>query len=250
MGYLAQANTDFAFIGPDRRPIKLDSVDTLLKVASIVRSIGQPDYKYARIPIESGLNVEAWERHLRDYSDKRIIQYIKFSFPLPLIDPHELNNTKVTNHFPACQYPKQVQEYTDKEIELGALLGPVDNVNDNQFHCSPLLTRPKDINKRRVILNLSHPYGHSVNSHVDANRFDASPFILKFPTVDDIADDIIKSTEDTVLFKVDVARAFRNLRVDPADSLKLGITLAWHVLRRRSDRVRLDARFGFVSAFK
>ena len=26
-----------------------------------------------------------------------------------------------------------------------------------------------------------------------------------------------------MLFKVDVARAFRNLRVDPADSLKLGI---------------------------
>ena len=110
MGYLAQANTDFVFIGPDRRPIKLDSVDTLLKIASIVRSTGQPNYKHARIPIESGLNVEAWERHLRDYSDKRIIQYIKFGFPLSLIDPHELNDTKMTNHFSACQYPQQIQE--------------------------------------------------------------------------------------------------------------------------------------------
>ena len=87
------------------------------------------------------------------------------------------------------------------------------------------MTRPKDTDKRRVILNLSHPHGNSVNSHVDANQFDGSPFILKFPTVDDIAEDIIKCTEDTLLFKVDVARAFRNLRVDPADSLKFGI--AW-----------------------
>ena len=61
---------------------------------------------------------------------------------------------------------------------------------------------------------------------MDANRFDASPFILKFPTVDDIDDDIVKCTEDTVLFKVDVARAFRNLRVDPADSLKPGVALS------------------------
>ena len=167
------------------------------------------------------------EKHLRDYSDKRIIQYIKFGFPLSLIDPHELNNAKVTNHFSACQDPQQVQEYIDKKIELGALLGPVDNITHNQFHCSPLLTRPKDVNKRRLILSLSHPYGHSVNSHVDASKFDGSPFILKFPTVDDIADDINKSTEDTLLFKVDMAWAFRNLRVDPATALNsalLGVT--------------------------
>ena len=225
MGYLAQANTDFVFIGPDKCPIQLDSVDTLLKTASIIRDTGQPNYKVARIPIESGLNVAAWEKYLENYSDKRIIQYIKFGFPLSLIDPHELNNTKVTNHFSACQYPQQVQEYIDKEIKLGALLGPVDSIIDSHFHCSPLLTRPKDADKRRVILNLSHPYGNSVNSHVDANQFDGSPFILKFPTVDDIAEDIIKCTEDTLLFKVDVARAFRNLRVDPVDSLKFGI--AW-----------------------
>ena len=225
MGYLAQASTDFRFIGPDRCPIKLDSVDMLLKTASIIRDTGQPNYKVARIPIESGLNVAAWEKYLENYSDKRIIQYIKFGFPLSLIDPHGLNNTKVTNHFSDCQYPQQVQAYIDKEIKLGALLGPVDSIVDSHFHCSPLLTRPKDTDKRRVILNLSHPDGNSVNSHVDANQFDGSPFILKFPRVDDIAEDIIKCTEDTLLFKVDIAHAFRNLRVDPADSLKFGI--AW-----------------------
>ena len=75
-GYLAQASTNFVFIGPDRHPIQLDSVDTLLKTASIIRDTGQPNYKVARIPIESGLNVAAWEKYLENYSDKRIIQYI------------------------------------------------------------------------------------------------------------------------------------------------------------------------------
>ena len=101
------------------------------------------------------------------------MQYIKFGFPLSLINPNELNNTKITNHFLACQYPLQVQEYIDKELSLGAILGPVDSIVHEQLHCSPLLTRPKDMNKRRVILNLSHPYGNTVNSHVDADNFDA-----------------------------------------------------------------------------
>ena len=41
--------------------------------------------------------------------------------------------------------------------------------------------------------------------------------------VDDIAHDITECNEDTVIFKVDVVRAYRNLRVDPIDSLKFGI---------------------------
>ena len=105
---------------------------------------------------------------------------------MSLTNPHELNNTKVTNHFSACQCPCQVQEYIEKEIKLGALLGPIKEIDHEQFHCSPLLTRPKDSNKRRVILNLSYPYDCSVKSHVDKNNFDESPFILKFPMVDHI----------------------------------------------------------------
>ena len=220
VGFLAQANIDFCFIGPDKEPVELNSVGKLLEVAHLIRESGLPNF---RIPIKSCLKVRAWEKYLSDYSDKRVTQYIKFGFPLSLINPHELHNTEVRNHFSALQYPKQVQEYIHKEISLGALLGPVNEINHEHFHCSPLLTRSKDIDKRRVILNLSHPYDCSVNSHVDKDNFDGSPFILKFPTVDDIARDIIECTEDAVLFKVAVACAFGNLRVDPADSLKFGI---------------------------
>ena len=223
VGYLAQSDETFSFVGPDRQPIRLNSIDQLIQVANLIRDSGLPNYEAVRIPIESDLNFKAWERHLCEYADKRILQYIKFGFPLCLHNPQELNNTEVSNHFSACQYPCQVQEYIDKEIKLGALLGPVKKMDHEQFHCSPLLTRPKDFDKRRVILNLSHPHGNSVNSHVDKALFDGSPFTLKFPTVDDIASDIIECTDDPVLFKVDVARAFRNLRVDPADSLQLGI---------------------------
>ena len=76
------------------KPVELDSIDTVLNIADIIRHTGQPNYKCARIPIRSSLQVEAWEKYLRDYSDKRVLQYIKYGFLLSLINPNELNNKK------------------------------------------------------------------------------------------------------------------------------------------------------------
>ena len=222
-GYLAQEGTAFEFVGPDRPPVDITSIEQLIAIADIIRNTHVPNYRAARIPIKSGLNVEAWETHLQGYSDKRVLQYIKFGYPLSISNAEELCNKDSTNHYSARQYPSEVQKYIDKEKSLGALLGPVPSIVHPHYHCSPLMTRPKDNGSRRVILDLSYPRGNSVNSHVQADRFDDSAFVLKFPNIDHITEDIVRCTDDCVLFKIDVARAFRNLRVDPVDSLKLGI---------------------------
>ena len=220
IGYLAQENTDFDFIGPDRQPVAITTLPQLLTIADTIRSTGFPNYKVARIPIKSDLNVEAWEYHLKDYSDKQILQYIKFGFPLSLTNANELGNKEVTNHYSACQYPQEVQKYIDKEKSFGT--GPVKNISHEQYHCSQLMTRPKDNGSRHVILDLSYPRGHSVNSQVDKNMFDNS-FVLRCPNIGHITEDIVHCTEECILFKIDVAHVFSNLRVDPVDSLKLGI---------------------------
>ena len=85
------------------------------------------------------------------------------------------------------------------------------------------MTRPKDNGSRRVILDLSYPQGHSVNSYMDKNKFNDSALVLKFPNTEHMAEDIVCCMPDCVLFKIDVARAFRNLRVDPVNSLKYEI---------------------------
>ena len=102
------------------------------------------------------------------------------------------------------------------------MLGPVDEIHTEEVHCSPLKTRPKDVDKRRVILDLSYPRGASLNDHVDRNRFDNRNFALKLTCIDDIVRDIA-NVSDPVLFKVDVARVSRNLCVDPADCIKFSI---------------------------
>ena len=141
----------------------ISSIKQLMAIADIIRSTYVPNFNAARIPIESSLNVKAWEAHLQGYLDKQVLQYIKFGYPLSLEHSEESCNKETTNNYSACQYPSEVQKYIDKEKSFGALLGPVQWVVHPQYHCSPLMTRPKDNGSRRVILDLSYPPDHSVN---------------------------------------------------------------------------------------
>ena len=223
LGHLTLQTDRFEFIGPDRQVTAVDDIDQYLHIAEIIKGTGKPNYKAARIPVKSDLNLEAWEDCLRDYPDKRLFQYLKFGFPLSMKEPNELSNTQVVNHYSALQYPEQVLQYLNKEREWGAILGPFDHPPTDHFHCSPLLSRPKDGSDRRIILNLSYPQGRSVNGQVDRDLFDGSKFALKLPTIDNIVSAIKEVGQEAVIAKIDVARAFRNLRVDPADALKFGI---------------------------
>ena len=115
------------------------------------------------------------------------------------------------------------QLHREQSKKKGVIVGPVVNIDHQVFHCFPFMTRPKDGNKHLVIIDLSYPKGNSVNDFVDRLRFDGAEFTLCFPTIADIADDIMACTDDPVLFNIDVVQAFRNSHVDPADTLKFGI---------------------------
>ena len=220
---MVHLDTSFQFIGPDKDFVLIDSVEKCLEVADVILATGLPNYKMARIPIRSGLNLLAWGQYLADYPYQRLLQYLTFRFPLSIKEGQALSNHDVTNRFSARQFPDAILDYLHKEIKERTIVGPVTEINHAAFHCSPLLTRPKDVGKRRVIIDLSFPRGNAVNDFVDGDVFDGTQFTLRFSTVDDIAEDITACKDDPVLFKIDVACAFRNLRVDPADSLKLGI---------------------------
>ena len=191
-------------------------------MVDVIRQTGVPNYQAAIFPLFSGLNIETWKHLLKDYPDRFLIQYLKFGFPLSVCNHVNLTINKVTNHHSATEYPQAVRDYISKEVQYGALLGPVDHIDSPYLHCSPLLTRPKDRDKRRIILNLSHPQGFSLNDIVDKTRFNNRHFFLKLLSVDDIIQ--ILPCDNPLILKIDVSRAFRNLRVDSVDVLKLGIT--------------------------
>ena len=164
-GHITLQNNNFQFIGPNRDSVVLDTIEKFIPVATAILQTGVPNYKAARIPIATPLNLDAFDKYLEGYPDKRLGQYLRFGFPL-CINPTGtkiLKNHEVSNHFSARQFPLAVEKYLGTEIEHGAILGPVNTVPHHAFHCSPLLTRPKDGADRQVILDLSYPKGRSVN---------------------------------------------------------------------------------------
>ena len=177
-GYIAMEPTNFSFIGPDIATEMVTSTSQYLRIAETIRHSGLPNYRQARIPIKSGLNIEAWKSHLRDYPDQKLIQYLQYGFPLSIKNPQILGNQEVKNHISALQHPTAIEEYLAKERSHGAILGPIEGTcSDSKYaviQCSPLLTRPKDIDKRRVILDFSYPQGSSLNDQVDKLAFDNS----------------------------------------------------------------------------
>ena len=85
-------------------------------------------------------------------------------------------------------------------------------------HVSPFMTREKpDSVDRRVIIDLSWPDGHAVNSFINPNVYLGTAFKLRYPTVDNITEYLASLGKGARLFKIDLARAFRQLRVDPHD---------------------------------
>jgi hypothetical protein len=118
-----------------------------------------------------------------------------------------------------------VGEYINDEINYGALKR-ADTTKFNFIHKSPLMSRPKYGDKRRVILDLSWPKnpGASVNASVPENRYLNTEFALKLPTVDSICDIINTFNEPIMLYKIDLAWAFRQIPIDPLDVAYLGIS--------------------------
>ena len=127
-GFLSLQETKFEFISLDRDFCEYNTIDQVMNIADIIKATGLPNYKQARFPIKSNLNLPAWGKYLIDYLDQRIIQYLKFGFPLSLTDPDSIHDMVISNHFSALLHHKAIEQYLDKEKAYGAILGPFTEV--------------------------------------------------------------------------------------------------------------------------
>ena len=83
--------------------------------------------------------------------------------------------------------------------------------------------------KTRVKVDLPWIHSNSVNSNVLGDILDSMNFKLKYPTIDHLFEQISWVGNKTLLYKIDLQGAFRNLRVDPFDYPALGLTWRGHV---------------------
>ena len=199
----------------------------MLTLHNVLKTDTRPNCTGARIQVPSALNISAWKNYLVTYWDHQLVSLLACGFPLDLCKPEEWSIGLVDNHGTADAYTKHIAYYIETEKKLGAILGPFDTSPIPDLHCSPMMTRPKaGSDKRRVIIDLSWPHGHSVNNGVATDRYLETEFTLKFPSIDNIVQRIVDLKGDCLLFKIDLRRAFRQLKLDPRDIRHTG--LAWN----------------------
>ena len=141
----------------------------------------------------------------------------------------------------ALQHPNIVTQYLADEIMQRRVAGPFQRSTIPEAHISRFGVIPKNHqpNKWRLIIDLSHPAGRSVNDGIPKKLCS-----LTYITVDSAIQHIQQLGQGTLLAKIDVKSAFRLLPVHPADR---------HLLAMRWDHnIYIDAclPFGLRSAPK
>ena len=178
------------------------------------------NFQQAKIQLPSKINFDLLEDLSREYWDYQLPYFLKFGFPLDF--PHEkescLKSTE-ESHSSANKFPSHVTTYIDTEMQHKAIFGPyMDPPYGDSTHVSPFMSQEKpDSDNRRIIIELSWPLGASVNSFTTGNVYLNTVYKLQYPTIDNIISTLIKLGPGTLLYKVDLSRAFRQLRIDPID---------------------------------
>jgi len=171
----------------------------------------------------NGLVHTKFREKLKNYDDVMVCEFIEFGWPLG----HNGTPTRCDapkNHGGALSFPGKIGDYIVTEKNLGRIIGPFDkNPLATSLAISPLNSVEKSgSTDRRVITDLSYPEQGSVNSGIDKFEFLGLKIRTRYPTVDCVAELIVEKGQGCLLFKRDMRKAFRQIRVDPGDINLLG----------------------------
>ena len=116
-----------------------------------------------------------------------------------------------------------VDVYLNDEIKHGAMWKPFKEPPINDLHVGPFVwINPVLINP--VIINLHWPKGQSVNSGVDSDKYLNVDFVLTYPSIDKLNDEVLKFGKVCEIFKVDISTAFHHAPIEPGDLDILSLT--------------------------
>jgi hypothetical protein len=190
----------------------------LLSIHKAVVNSGTYNFMSAKIPLPTKVKVEYLRKELIMYSDKEILQFLEFGWPISYTNS-SLPGSMPRNHGGAKLYPHHVDRFIATEIGHHATIGPfTSNPFEFPITVSPLNTAPKNSpNSRRIIVDLSYPGGHSVNDGIPTGWYIDEPFTLTYPTVDSLCSLIKLKGQGCHIYKSDLCRAYRQIQVDPSD---------------------------------
>ena len=149
---------------------------------------------------------------------KYVVDGITYGFRIGC-DTGSLQSAK-RNMLSAGQHPEIIDKYLMEECEKGRVAGPftadqVQGIHISRFGVIPKKSQP---GKWRLIVDLSHPKGSSVNDLIDP-----SVCSLTYVSVDEAANRVLQLGPGALMAKVDIQSAYRMVPVHPEDRWMLGM---------------------------
>ena len=170
------------------------------------------------------LKAERWEEALRSHPDKVFVSYIthgiRDGFRIGFRFGAVTCRSTLTNMPSAKQCEQKIDEFFATECAEGRILGPFDHSFLPAVHINRLGAVPKSTpGKYRMIVDLSFPEGHSPNDGIAGEICS-----LKYTSVEDAAQAVLRLGCGTFMAKMDIRSAYRNIPVHPDDRWLLGMT--------------------------
>jgi len=163
-----------------------------------------------RTPIKIDILLKMLENY-PNITDKTILaEGFQFGFRVGYNGPR--TPTCCYNLTSAYQHDIALEKILLKELKLGRIAGHFSLRPLSNLRISPIGLVPKKSGGWRLIHNLSHPLGNSVNSHIDPNL--AS---VKYTSFDKVLNTICESGPKSLMGRMDISSAFRLLIINPSD---------------------------------
>ena len=183
----------------------------------------QPAYlSPALADVVTPLQWREWDRCLASHPDERFREYvvggIRDGF-LVGFDYAGSCSPARGNMVSAKQHATIVSAYLAEECASRRVIGPFDPRVLPQVTTSYFGVIPKSTpGKWRLILDLSSPEGRSVNDGISSEFC-----LLSYVGVEDAAREVVRLGRGSILAKVDVKSAYRNIPIHPQDRWLLGM---------------------------
>ena len=171
--------------------------------------------KLGKSPIKVDILLKLLENYPNQSDRKILAEGFLFGFRVGYEGPRL--PTVCRNLVSAFQNNTELEQKFLKELELNRIAGPFSYRPFTNLRLSPIGLVPKKSSGWRLIHNLSHPLGKSVNSHIDPENCS-----VQYTSFDKVLCTISEVGPNSLMGRMDVSSAFRLLPIHPDDFVLFG----------------------------
>ena len=190
-----------------------------------VVSSGVYNFLGCKIPIPTLIRYDRLREALGEdltVKEQRTLECLEFGMPLDCSFGSGVSKLP-KNHQSALSFKEDISRYLEKNVQSQAILGPFKEPPIPGMSFSPMMTVPKEVAERRVIVDFSFPPGSSVNDGIPKDRYLGHETEFDLPSVKSMVSRLNELGRGCFLYKRDLRGAFKQFSIDPRDYIFTGL---------------------------